>query len=356
MFAAKTSIVSISMVCVLMSACTPYAASTPASATSARSNTSASTGDDEEFPLAERAPIAGASASLRAPLGSEAMPQGGGFVHTRRRIQLIVIASEGPEWVHQQTLASVSAGSEEISRETIELMGKPAELVIDTQDTGGLALERVRVFVHDGTRSVLAIGGYAAERSERLRGLVRASVQTLEWDASEPLDPESTLHARLVPSAPLALSRRSTSVLRYETTAQSAIDPTAHPAPTLSVFPVQVSASEQEGLSHCAEMLRGGIDVSEENVISSGTVTSSNGARGCELRATQTIPHPSGPAFAAHTYAAVLWSSGRSFLVMGMAPDTSGESEVWMNRFAENARTLAADALPSNTNAAGSAE
>ncbi len=286
--------------------------------------------DGEEFPLDEAALVPGTGVTLRAPRGSEPMPVGAGFIHRRRRMQILVIATEGPALLHESVRRGVSeSATEEVETEDVEIDGEEAELHVDRQENGQLELERVWVYFRRGARSVLAVGAYAADRSERLRGLVRASLVTLSVDRETPIDPETALGFRLATTEGMAVDRSTSGNLTYGVPG-AVPGETGYESPTLHVAPVPIDVPADARTAQCSTILEQIGPIQGDGADTRETI-SGDDLVGCEI-----VGHNAEPALA--TYAALLFRGDATFIVFGAVVEASRQP--WIERFRAAARSV----------------
>jgi hypothetical protein len=296
----------------------------------------AAEGEDEEFPLDPPTGVPGTGVTLRPPRGSDVLPTGAGFVHTRRRIQILVAETEGPASLLASFREQLLAGAEaEGEPETITLSGIEATLGVDRQESGEVELERVWLYAEDGRRAVAVIGAYVSDRSERYRGLVRAALTSAAWDRARPIDPEQALGFGLTVEG-LELDRSSSSPLVYAL-AGAAVPPSpAEPRLFVMSLPVAVPASQRSEV--CEALLLQAGPVGEDTVQDRHDIETDE-LEGCEVEGLQENEEPDeGEPESATTYAAVLFHDDGVFLVAGIVD--AALRETWIGRFREAARTL----------------
>jgi hypothetical protein len=291
---------------------------------------------DEEFPLDAPAVVPGTGITLRPPRGSDLLPTGAGFVHTRRRIQILVAETAGPASLiasfREQLLADAEPEGEP---ETITLSGVEATLGVDRQESGEVELERVWLYAQEGNRAVAVIGAYVSDRSERYRGLVRAALTSAAWDRALPIDAEQALGFGLTVEG-LVLDRSSSSPLVYGL-AGAAVPPSpAEPRLFVMALPVAVPASQRSEV--CEALLLQAGPVGEDSVQDRHDIETDE-LEGCEVEGLQENEDPDeGEPESATTYAAVLFHDDGVFMVAGLVD--AALRETWIGRFREASRTL----------------
>jgi hypothetical protein len=290
----------------------------------------------EEFPLDDRTDVPGTGVSMRAPRGSDPAPVGAGFIHQRRRVQILVAVARGSEEMLDGFIGSLSAGAEEVESEDLTIGGHPAHLVIDTQENGEVELERVWILVRDGDHAMAIVGAYTSDRSERLRGLVRASVLSTEWDANATIEPERAVGFRLTAPDGLVAEPQVVNTLTYAAPGATMSPASGRPAMLLVPLPIQVPAAQRA--EYCEQILLQAGPVGEDTVVSRAEIES-DGVEGCEVFGTQEIPEPleGGPSELA-TYAAIIFLDEASFMVAGFVD--AAERDTWTPRFSAAARTV----------------
>jgi hypothetical protein len=291
-----------------------------------------------ELPLDPRADVPGTGVTLRAPRGSEPAPVGAGFIHARRRIQIVVAVAQGDDQVLEGVQASLAAGAEEVEHEDITVQGRAARLIVDRQETPDVELERVWLLAREGHRVMAIIGAYVADRSERLRPLVRASLLSAEWDPASTLDPEAAAGYRLTPPEGLAAEPQVVSTLSYTEPGQTASPQSGHPA--LLVVPVPLALPAERRTSLCHQILTQAGPVSEDTMVRQASIEGDD-VSGCEVYGTQelTVSGEGGLTEIA-TYAALVFVGDASFMVAGFSD--ARQRETWEPRFSAAARTVAA--------------
>ena len=302
----------------------------------AAERTAEASSEDEEFPLDAPAVVPGTGITLRPPRGSDVLPTGAGFVHTRRRIQILVAETEGPASLIASFREQLLAGAEpEGEPETLSLSGVEATLGVDRQESGEVELERVWLYAEEGGRAVAVIGAYVSDRSERYRGLVRAALTSAAWDRARPIDPEQALGFGLTVEG-LVLDRSSSSPLVYGL-AGAAVPPSpAEPRLFVMALPVAVPASQRGEV--CEELLLQAGPVGEDSVQDRHDIETDE-LEGCEVEGLQENEDPDeGEPESATTYAAVLFHDDGVFLVAGIVD--AALRETWIGRFREASRTL----------------
>lgn len=290
---------------------------------------------EEEFPLEDRAAVAGTGVSLRAPRGSDPMPTGSGFVHARRRIQVLVAEAQGPDEVldgFRETLTT--EGIPEIDNETVTISGREATFGIDRTETGDVEIERVWVMVREGDRAMAVVGAYLAERSERYRGLVRASVLSAEWDPSLAIDAEQATGFGMEVEG-LVLDRTATTPVTYAP-AGAAVPPSpTDPRLFLLALPVNIPPADRDDV--CEQLLLQAGPVDEDHVETRGEIETDE-LGGCEVTGLVTPSEAADDDTEVAAYAAVVFHDDGIFLVAGLGGSTEGP--MWMERYAEAARSL----------------
>lgn len=293
-------------------------------------------GDDEEQPLDAMAAVPGTGIRLRAPRGSDLLPTGAGFVHARRRIQLLVAEAQGPDDLIASFREQLMAGTEpEGETETVELSGVEATMGIDRQASGEMELERVWLFARDGDRAVAVIGAYLAERSERYRELVTASVRSAVWDRETPIDAEQALGFALNVEG-LVVDRTSSSPLVYAM--EGASVPPSPAEPRLFVMSIPVAVPPEQRAEVCEEILFQAGPVTEESVRHRDDIETDE-LTGCEVEGLQENEDPEeGEPDAATTYAAIVYHDDGTFMIAGIVDAT--QRDAWIERFQAASRTL----------------
>lgn len=291
---------------------------------------------DEEYPLDELAAVPGTGISLRAPRGSDILPTGAGFVHSRRRIQVLVAETQGPDELIESFRDQLTTGTEvEVEPETIMLSGVEATLGVDRQANGDMELERVWIFARQGDRAVAVIGAYLAERSERYRGLVTASVRSAVWDRDIAIDAEQALGFGLSIEG-LVVDRTSSSPLVYAL--EGASVPPSPSEPRLFVMSIPVAVPAEQRSEVCEEILFQAGPVSEESARSHHEIATDE-LEGCEVEGLQENEDPEeGEPDAAMTYAAIVFHDDGTFMVAGIVD--AEQRDTWIERFQAATRTL----------------
>lgn len=306
--------------------------------TSGSETATADAEDAPEFPLDDRTDVPGTGVSMRAPRGSDPAPVGAGFIHERRRVQILVAVANGSDEMLSGFVGSLSAGAEEVESEDVTIGGHPAHLVIDTQENGEVELERVWILIRDGDHAMAVVGAYTSDRSERLRGLVRASVLSTEWDADATIEPERAVGFRLTAPDGLVPEPQVVNTLTYAAPGGGMSPASGQPAMLLVPLPIQVPAAQRD--EYCEEILLQAGPVGEDTVVSRAEIETET-MQGCEVFGTQEIPEPieGGPTELA-TYAAIVFLDGASFMVAGFVD--SAQRDTWAPRFSAAARTVGA--------------
>jgi hypothetical protein len=292
--------------------------------------------EDEDQPLDERAAVPGTGVTLRAPRGSDPLPTGAGFVHARRRIQILVAETEGPAALLSSFHDQLLAGAEqEIEPEEVTISGIEGTLGIDRQENGEVELERVWLYAQDGDRAVAVIGAYLSERSERYRDLVRAAVTSAEWSREQPIDSEQALGFALTVDG-LVLDRSSSSPVVYALA--GATVPPSPAEPRLFVMPLPVAVPAAQRTEVCEELLLQAGPVDEDTVRERHDVETDE-LEGCEVEGLQENEDPDeGEPASATTYAAVVFHTDGTFMVAGIVD--AAQRETWISRFRDATRTL----------------
>ena len=295
----------------------------------------------DEFPLDTAQALPGTGVSMRPPRGSEAMELGSGFLHQRRRIQIIVAVTEGDDELLTRFREGLAANAEEVDTEEVAIGGHTAQLTIDRQDQDGLEIERAWVFVRQGQRALAIMGAYQAERAERVRGLVRASVLSASWDPSALLDPESALGYRVAPIEGLSIDRSTSQALTYTMPGHIADPGSGEPALYVLPLPVDIPMAQRDEL--CQPILAQVGPVPEDRATSHGEIETDT-LEGCELIGTQTPPEGAtdasgGTPRTLATYAALVYHADATLLVAGVVD--ASQSDPWIERFRAAARTVA---------------
>lgn len=292
----------------------------------------------DELPLDEPTPVPGTGVTVRPPRGSVALPVGAGFMHARRRIQMVVAVAQGDEGVLHGVEASLGADADELSHEDITIAGRSARLVIDSQMAGDIELERQWILVRDGDRAMAIVAAYLADRSERLRPLVRAALMSTEWDTTVALDPERAVGFRLgAPPEGLVAERQVVSTLTYAMPNTAPTPASGNPALLVVPIPMQIPAAQRAQV--CEQVLLQAGPVSEDTVTSRAAIDA-DGVVGCEVFGTQELDSPvaGGPTEIA-TYASILFVGDASFMVAGFVD--ARQRATWAPRFSAAARTVA---------------
>lgn len=292
--------------------------------------------DAEEFPLDDRTDVPGTGVSMRAPRGSDPAPVGAGFIHQRRRVQILVAVASGTDEMLEGFVGSLSAGAEEVESEEVTIGGHPAHLVIDTQESGEVELERVWVLIRDAGHAMAVVGAYTSDRSDRVRGLVRASVLSTEWDSSATIEPERAVGFRLTAPDGLVAEPQVVNTLTYAAPGTSMSPASGRPAMLLVPLPLQVPAAQRA--DYCEQILLQAGPVAEDTIVSRAAIETDT-IEGCEVFGTQEIPEPTegGPSSLA-TYAAIVFLDTASFMVAGFVDAT--QRDTWTPRFSAAARTV----------------
>lgn len=292
--------------------------------------------DASEFPLDDLVAVPGTGIRLRAPRGSDLLPTGAGFVHSRRRLQVLVAETQGPDDQLEAFRSQLIEGAEEeVEPVTIDFGGVEATLGVDRQTSGDMELERVWLFARSGDRAVAVIGAYLAERSERYRDLVTASVRSAVWDRETPIDAEQALGFALTVEG-LTLDRGSSSPVVY--TLPDATVPPSPAEPRLFVMSIPVAVPAAQRAEVCEEILFQAGPVSEDNARSHGEIETDE-LEGCEVEGLQENESPEeGEPDAAMTYAAIVFHDDGTFMVAGIVDAAAREQ--WIERFQAATRTL----------------
>lgn len=320
-------------------------------ATASASDSSSTHADDTEaddassaddLPLDPPSLVAGTGVTLRAPRGSSSLPVGAGFLHAHRRIQMVVAVAQGDEAVLHGVEASLGADADELSHEDVTINGRPARMVVDSQMAGDIELERVWILMRStaaegGNRAIAIVAAYLADRSERLRPLVRASLLSTVWDTTAPIEPERAVGYRLAtPPEGLVAEPQVVSTLTYAMPGTTPTPASGNPALLVVPIPMQIPAAQRS--TACEQILLQAGPVSEDSVTRRATISMED-ATGCEVYGTQTLedPTPGGPTEIA-TYAALLFVGDASFMIAGFVD--SRQSATWAPRFSAAARTV----------------
>jgi hypothetical protein len=277
----------------------------------------------------------GTGVSIRPPRGSEPNPHGAGFVHRARRIQIIVAAARGSAEVIAAFHAGVEVDAESLSTEEVEIAGRPTTLHIDHQESGEMLVERVWAIVETGDRAMVVGGMYDAERSERLQGLVRASVLSAQWDPMLPLDPETALGFRLTAPVGLVLERSTTGSVTYGREGEMVPPRLGSPTVFLMALPGTIPMSQRDDA--CEQILVQAGPIPDEHVRTRGRFET-EAFEGCELTGWQENEQADGTTGRLATYAALIFMADDMFMVAGVVADE--DKETWLPRFAEAARTV----------------
>lgn len=321
----------------LLGGCGGRAAQT--TATTATTATSASGGeasrDDETFPLDPMQAVPGTGVSMRAPRGSEPTPFGSGFVHRARRVQILVAAAHGGPEIIAAFRRGIELEAESVETEEVQIAGRTTTLHIDRQENGDIVLERVWVLLVDGERAFVIAGAYDSERSERVRGLVRASVLTADWDTAQELDPEVAVGFRLTAPEGLVLDRSTTGSVTYGREGQ--IMPPVMGAPTLFLVAIPAAIPLAQRDEACEPILAQAGPVPDDHVRTRGRIETET-VEGCEVTGFQENEAEDGTTIALATYAAVVYLGDDTFMIAGVVAEP--ERETWLARFAEAARSV----------------
>lgn len=281
----------------------------------------------EAFPLDRPRTVPGTGVRIRTPRGSQRSAMGSTFIHPRRRIQIVVAAADGDLSVHQQFRAGLRGDAETIDEQDVELDGAPATLVVDRLAQGETELERVWVLARRGTRSVAAMGVYAADRSESLRGLVRASVLSTRFDDRVAVDPEAAVGWRVAGVEGLRLVRTASTNVSYSIDGRP--PPGGTTDPLLFMMPIPVALPDAERAQICSEVLAQLVHLPDGQDVERAPIDAGE-VQGCE------IAGMAGGTPALATYAALVFRGEAAFMVAG----TAGSREPWIARFRAAARTL----------------
>lgn len=295
-------------------------------------------GDEaDELPLDEPTLVPGTGVTVRPPRGSQPLPVGAGFMHARRRIQMVVAVAQGDEGVLHSVEASLGADADELSHEDVTLGGRSARLVVDSQMAGDIELERQWVLVREGDRAMAIVAAYLADRSERLRPLVRAALMSTEWDTTVALDPERAVGFRLTaPPTGLVVESQVVSTLTYAMPGTAPTPASGNPALLVVPIPMQIPAAQRAQV--CEQVLLQAGPVSADSVTSRNAIDE-DGIVGCEVFGTQELEDPAegGPTEIA-TFASILFIGDASFMVAGFVD--ARQRDTWAPRFSAAARTV----------------
>lgn len=292
----------------------------------------------DELPLDPPVLVPGTGVTVRAPAGSTALPVGAGFMHARRRIQMVVAVAQGDEGVLHGVEASLGADADVLVEEDVTIGTRQAHLVVDSQMAGEIELERQWILMRDGDRAMAIVAAYLADRSERLRPLVRAALMSAQWDTATPLDPERAVGFRLAtPPEGLVVEPSVVSTLTYAMPGTAPTPASGNPA--LLVVPIPMQIPEAQRAAHCEEILLQAGPVSGDSVTSRATIDQ-EGVDGCEVFGTQELEEPAagGPSSIA-TYAALVFVGDASFMVAGFVD--ARQRDTWAPRFSAASRTVA---------------
>lgn len=287
--------------------------------------------DEEELPLDPAALVEGTGVRLRAPRGSQRSAIGSTFIHTRRRIQIVIAAAEGDLSVHQHFRQGLLADAEEIESEEIELDGAPATVTVDRMTQNETELERVWAIAREGTRSVAVMGVYQAERSERLRPLVRASVLSLRFDREATIDPEEALGWRIDPIEGLELVRTASTTVSYSVDGSPPEGDGGRPM--LYLVPVPIEVPEAQRSSLCPQILEQIVHLPEDAAVDRQAIDAGE-VQGCD------VAGQAGESGSTATYAALVFRGPAAFMIGGSV--AVADREAWIARFRGAARTLRA--------------
>lgn len=310
--------------------------SASASGDEGTSESSESTSGDE-LPLDEATLVEGTGVTVRPPRGSQPLPVGAGFVHVRRRIQMVVAVAQGDEDVRRAVADSLGADADELSHEEVTIDGRATRLVVDSQMMGDTELERMWILMTDGDRAMAIVAAYLADRSERLRPLVRASLLSTHWDTTVALEPERAVGFRLAtPPEGLVVEPQVVSTLTYAPPGMAPTPASGHPA--LLVVPVPMQLPADQRTAACERILLQVGPVSEDTVTARSTIDE-EGTTGCEVMGAQELDAPTagGPSEIA-TYAALVFVGDAPFMVAGFVD--AAQRETWLPRFSAGARTV----------------
>lgn len=298
-------------------------------------STSESSGD--ELPLDEATLVEGTGVTVRPPRGSQPLPVGAGFVHVRRRIQMVVAVAQGDADVRRAVADSLGADADELSHEDVTIDGRTTRLVVDSQMMGDTELERMWILMNDGDRAMAIVAAYLADRSERLRPLVRASLLSTHWDTTVALEPERAVGFRLAtPPEGLVVEPQVVSTLTYAPPGMAPTPASGHPALLVVPVPMQLPADQREAA--CERILLQVGPVSEDTVTARSTIDEDD-TTGCEVMGAQELDAPveGGPSEIA-TYAALVFVGDAPFMVAGFVD--AAQRTTWLPRFSAGARTV----------------
>jgi len=319
-----------------------HGSSSASGATADASDTSDTSDEGDEsaddLPLDPPVLVPGTGVTVRAPAGSTPLPVGAGFMHARRRIQMVVAVAQGDEAVLHGVEASLGADADVLNEEDVTIGTRQAHLVVDSQMAGEIELERQWILMRDGDRAMAIVAAYLADRSERLRPLVRAALMSAQWDTTTALDPERAVGFRLTtPPEGLVVESQVVSTLTYAMPGTAPTPASGNPA--LLVVPIPMQIPEAQRAAHCEEILLQAGPVSDDSVTSRATIDQ-EGVDGCEVFGTQELGEPAagGPSSIA-TYAALVFVGDASFMVAGFVD--ARQRDTWAPRFSAAARTVA---------------
>ena len=307
---------------------TPSAEAAPPAAASRSRRARSDEGEAQEFPLGREVAVSGTGVRFQPPRGSQRSALGSTFIHPRRRIQIVIAAAEGDLSIHEQFLGGLQGEADEETSEELTLDGAESTLVVDRMTQGEAELERVWLVSRRGTRSVALMAVYAAEQSDTLRGLLRASLQTAHFDERTPLDPESAVGWRLPPVEGLSLVRTASTSLSYSPTGSPPPPNSTAPALFVMPLPFQVPPAQRDAV--CPQVLAQLVSLPESVERESGRVDAGE-VQGCDLTASLEDP-------ALATYAALVFRGEGAFMIGGTVAAES--SSPWIERFRAAARSV----------------
>jgi hypothetical protein len=298
--------------------------------------TRASRRGTEPPPLNARVDVPGTGASMRAPNGAVLMPVGAGFVDRDGRFQILVAVANGPAERLDQLAGSIGAGAQELESEDVTVGGRPARLVVDRQEAGGVAIERVWMLVRDGNHALATLGAYPANADDRVRTVVRDSIRSTEWDSNVAVDAERAAGFRLSAPEGLVADPQVVNGLIYVQPGSSLAPSSGRPAMVLLPLPITIPAAERA--SHCDALLRMAGPVADEVVVQRAIITTDT-MQGCEVFGREQIPEPrpGGPTELA-TYAALVFVGEGAYLVAGFVD--AAQRDAWTPRFSAATRTV----------------
>jgi hypothetical protein len=292
--------------------------------------------DPSELALGDRTEVPGTGVSMRPPRGSELSPVGAGFVQREMGVRILVAVVNGTEDSMGALVASLGADATLIQTDSVSISGHTTPLVTDRRTESDTEIERVWTVMRDHDRAMAVVGAYPANRSDRLRSIVRASVLSTEWDATRPVEPERAVGVVLTPPEGLAAEPEVVNGLTYLAPG-SELSP-ASGRPVMLVVPLPIDVPRAERSQYCEQILTQVGPVSPE-VISSRAAISTDTMQGCEVFGVEDVPSPvaGGPTQLA-TYAAIVFLEQGSFMIAGCVD--AAQRDAWAPRFTAATRSI----------------